>query len=59
MFVEIKCPECGKKYFIDVEIEGLDTVTFQGEEERIEFVAENIKAKGVLSSTVILKKSVK
>jgi hypothetical protein len=55
MFVETKCPECGKKYFINVEIEGLDTVTFQGEEERIQFVAENIKVKGVLLSAVIQK----
>jgi hypothetical protein len=55
MIVEIKCPECGKKYFIDVYIEGLDTVSFQNEEERIQFVAENIKVKGVLSSAVILK----
>jgi hypothetical protein len=55
MIVEIKCPECGKKYFMDVYIEGLDTVSFQKEEERIQFVAENIKVKGTFSSTVILK----
>jgi hypothetical protein len=55
MFLEIKCPKCGKKYFVDVVIEGLDMVTFQGEEERIQFVAENIKVKGVLLSSVLLK----
>jgi hypothetical protein len=54
MLVEVKCPECGKKYFFDVLIEGLDTVIFQREEERIQFVVENIKVKGVLSLTVIL-----
>lgn len=53
MLVEAKCPECGKKYFLDISIEGLDTVTFRKEEERIQFVAENIKVKGVLSSSVI------
>lgn len=54
MFVEIKCPECGKKHFFNVLIEGLDSVTFQGTEERIQFVAENIKVKGILSSAAIL-----
>lgn len=54
MLVEIKCPECGKKYFFDVIVEGLDMVTFRGEEERIQFVAENIKIKGILSSAAIL-----
>jgi len=54
MLVEIKCPECGKKYFFDILIEGLDVVTFRGEEERIQFVAENIKIKGIFSSTSIL-----
>lgn len=54
MLVEVKCPECGKKYFFDVLIKGLETITFQREEEIIQFVAENIKVKSILSSVVIL-----
>ncbi|MCO5381501.1 MAG: hypothetical protein NHB15_04860 [Methanosarcina barkeri] len=54
MIVEVKCPECGKKYFLDVLIEGLDMITFQGEEEIIQFIAENIKVKSILLSTAIL-----
>ncbi|MDQ1254244.1 MAG: hypothetical protein QG646_3470 [Euryarchaeota archaeon] len=54
MLVEVKCPECGKKYFLDVLIEGLDMITFQGEEEIIQFIVENIKVKSILLSAVIL-----
>ena len=54
MIVEVKCPECGKKYFIDVLIEGFDMITFQGEEEMIQFIAENMKVKSILLSSVIL-----
>ncbi|HII91417.1 MAG TPA: hypothetical protein HA262_04415 [Methanosarcina sp.] len=54
MLVEVKCPECGKKYFLDVLVKGLETITFQREEEIIQFVAESIKVKSISSSVVIL-----
>lgn len=37
MFVEIKCPDCGRLHFADVKIEGVENRLFNNREELIQF----------------------
>ena len=54
MFVEVECPDCGKKHYVDIRIEGIENHFFNYEGARTQFVLDHIEVKGVLPAAVVL-----